>query len=231
MGVLGYDVPEQLAAALRKLAPAAQYDALDAGCGTGLCGPLLRPLCRTLSGVDLSAGMLARAERRGVYDALVCEELVGFLARHPGQFDLLVAADVLLYFGNLAPLFAAAATALRAGGLFGLSIERDLVEGPSPGYRVLPAGRFAHAPDYLRAVAVAAFDQELCLDTTLRLEAQRRVRGICFSSDAAPDRQCARQLLPAPRTIRNLANADEEKPAQHLADSARQELQARHARA
>ena len=181
VGVLGYDVPEQLVAAMRKLAPAANsYDALDAGCGTGLCGPLLRPLCRTLTGVDLSAGMLARAERRGVYDALLREELVAFLARHPAQFDLIVAADVLLYFGDLRALFAGAALALRPGGLFGLSIELDPGEAPSPGYRVLPAGRFAHAPDYVRAVAAAGFDQELCLDTTLRLEAQRRVRGNLF---------------------------------------------------
>ena len=40
-------------------------DVLDAGCGTGLCGPLLAPYARRLAGVDLSGGMLAQAAREG----------------------------------------------------------------------------------------------------------------------------------------------------------------------
>ena len=41
-------------------------DVLDAGCGTGLCGPLIAPYARRLVGVDLSAGMLTagRGETR-----------------------------------------------------------------------------------------------------------------------------------------------------------------------
>src|SRR5260370_26931297 len=46
-------------------------EVLDAGCGTGLCGPLLRPYARRLVGVDLSSAMLQRAGLRGCYDALV----------------------------------------------------------------------------------------------------------------------------------------------------------------
>ena len=43
---------------------------LDAGCGTGLCGPLVAPHAQRLTGVDLSAGMLAQASEKGVYDEL-----------------------------------------------------------------------------------------------------------------------------------------------------------------
>ena len=71
VGVLGYDVPDKLAALIRDRTdrPAAFLDALDAGCGTGLCGPPLRPLARSLTGVDLSPrdarlGARARGLRR-----------------------------------------------------------------------------------------------------------------------------------------------------------------------
>src|SRR5665213_490042 len=54
VGVLGYDIPEKLCAAVLAAASSGhRYDALDAGCGTGLCGPLLLPSVRTLAGVDL----------------------------------------------------------------------------------------------------------------------------------------------------------------------------------
>ena len=189
VGVLGYDVPEQLCAIVRSAAaPGRRYDALDAGCGTGLCGPLLRPLSRDLVGVDLSAKMLEQAARRGDYDTLVREELTAFLARNPGRFDLIVAADVLIYFGDLAPLFAVAATAIRAGGLLAVSTEQlGARSDPGRGYRVLPSGRFAHAPEYVRAAADPGFGQELVTSTTLRLNADERVPGNLFLFRAAPE--------------------------------------------
>jgi len=174
---LGYDIPAKLAAAVRASTPEGHlYDALDAGCGTGLCGPLLRPLARTLTGVDLSSRMLEGAAARDVYDTLACEELAGFLRRSPGGFDLMVAADVMIYFGDLAPIFDAAAGAIRTGGLLAFSTET----GVEAGYRLKPSRHFAHAPDYVRAAAGEAFAQELCEETTIRLEANARVAGNLF---------------------------------------------------
>ncbi len=69
---------------------------LDAGCGTGLCGPLLRERAGTLCGVDLSAAMVAQARDRGVYDELVVEELTSHLRRHVQTIDLVVSADTLV---------------------------------------------------------------------------------------------------------------------------------------
>ena len=66
LATLQYRAPELVAEALRASlpAPAAQYDIADLGCGTGLCGPLLRPWARSLVGCDLSAAMLERAAPR-----------------------------------------------------------------------------------------------------------------------------------------------------------------------
>ena len=65
----------------------------DLGCGTGLCGPLVRGIAGRLEGCDLSAGMLAKAERRHVYDGLHHRELVAYLQSYAATFDALVCAD------------------------------------------------------------------------------------------------------------------------------------------
>ena len=104
LGDLKYAAPQLLYAAVASsMAPgAAELQVLDLGCGTGLCGPLLRPIARHLVGVDLSPKMLAKAAGRGVYDQLNCAELTRWLASCSQRFDLVVAADVLCYFGDLA---------------------------------------------------------------------------------------------------------------------------------
>ncbi|MFI5379319.1 MAG: tetratricopeptide repeat protein [Tepidisphaerales bacterium] len=175
--MLGYDIPQKLGAALAGLMPAgARADVLDAGCGTGLCGPWVRGFSASLTGVDLSPGMLDHARRRQVYDHLVCAELTSFLAESPARFGAIVAADVLIYFGELTPLAAAIGKSLRAGGLLAVSTERASL----PGHRILSSGRFAHDPDYVRSVFHSEFTECLCEDTTVRLEAELPVAGNIF---------------------------------------------------
>jgi predicted TPR repeat methyltransferase len=178
VGVLGYDVPEKLAALVREASPGERlYDIVDAGCGTGLCGPLVRSLARRLTGIDLSSKMLDQAAKRGLYDVLVCEELIAALDRFPGEFDLAVAADVLIYFGDLGPLFAAVAAAVRPGGLFAFSVETLADPGA---YRLLPSGRFAHTPSYVRSNMGREFVELARTETTIRQDASQRVPGDLF---------------------------------------------------
>lgn len=177
VGVLGYDIPEKICALVKDAAPSAYQDALDAGCGTGLCGPLLRPFCRTLTGVDISPKMIDLASKRGSYDALVCAELTAFFAgAGTARFDLVVAADVMNYFGDLAPVFAAAAKGVRPSGLVAFSTEL----GESGGFRLQTSGRFAHSPDYVSAAAAPWFEVRSRQDTTIRLEVSERVKGTLF---------------------------------------------------
>ena len=177
VGMLGYDIPEKLCAAVRAAAaPGRRYEVLDAGCGTGLCGPWLVPCARTLTGVDLSRKMLGQAAKRGIYGDLVCEDLTTFLHRSEGRFDLVVAADVIIYLGNLAPFFDAATRAIRPGGLLAFSTEVI----PAGTYRLLASGRFAQSVAYVRSVAAPAFEELACLATTIRWEATARVPGQIF---------------------------------------------------
>lgn len=143
---LAYRVPERIAemvgdvVAQRGSAPLGR--ALDLGCGTGLVGEQVRAMTDRLEGVDLSARMLAVARRKGIYDALAQDDLVGFLAADTTGADLIIAADVLNYVGELDVPLSAARTVLRAGGLLAFSLETH--EG-GEAVRLSESLRFQHS--------------------------------------------------------------------------------------
>jgi predicted TPR repeat methyltransferase len=144
MQALGYRVPEFLGGLLREDAVPADrtLDVLDLGCGSGLCAPLLRPFARRLAGVDLCRNMLALARAKNLYDELVEAELLQYLATvHDSKFDVVVAANVLIYFGEIGELCAGVARALRRGGRFVFDVEKG--EGAQPGFHV--SGRYTHS--------------------------------------------------------------------------------------
>jgi predicted TPR repeat methyltransferase len=163
---LNYRVPEMCLAAARKLAPGRTFDnALDLGCGTGLCGKAIRPIVRKLSGVDLSAKMIGHAQARGIYDQLIRGDVLSALAT-ADSFDLILAGDVLIYVGDLATLFPAVASTLKSGGLFLFSTE----DFDGPGFFLHKGERFAHSMQYIRDMAERAGLQELLAE---RVEIRR----------------------------------------------------------
>jgi predicted TPR repeat methyltransferase len=150
---------------------------LDSGCGTGLCGPLLRPHCRHLVGVDLSPKMLDLARARHCYDELVATELTAFMRARPEAFDAVIAADTLVYFGALDGALAAAQVTLRAQGWLVFTLEA--LRGDSAAdHQLQMHGRYAHGESYVReTLATAGFDTESITYETLRQERERDVRG------------------------------------------------------
>ncbi len=223
VGTLGYCAHDALVARVQRCAAGARFRAaLDLGCGTGLCGPLLQPLLRapqppvpglpqavpaaaapsnhtpgaeaagTLTGLDLSSAMLDRARQRGVYDALVQADAVQFLADNPARYDLVVAADVLIYIGDPAPLLAAAQRAMT-GGLLAFTVEQaDLHQpagagpaaapeeaDPGPCWQLLPSLRYAHHPAALVRLAQAqGFEPVLVETAPVRHDQGRPVQGL-----------------------------------------------------
>jgi predicted TPR repeat methyltransferase len=95
-----------------------ELDILDLGCGTGACGELLRPFAQHITGVDLSAPMLALASQKNCYDELHNTEIGAFLARESRRVDVIVASGVLIFVGDLAALLLAARQVVRSGGAF-----------------------------------------------------------------------------------------------------------------
>jgi len=152
---LGYRAPNLILQALAPHLPPPGRNliALDAGCGTGLCGPLLAPYCQRLDGVDLSPKMLEKAKSKQLYDRLSKAELTHFLNAAPEAYDMIVAADVLCYFGDLSAVADGFRTALVPTGRLGFSVER--LDGPDPsdpGYRLDQSGRYKHDPAYVEEV-------------------------------------------------------------------------------
>jgi predicted TPR repeat methyltransferase len=171
---LKYRAPELIAARLESsIASDASRDILDAGCGTGWCGPLLRPMARRLVGVDLSQGMVDKAQARGTYDELVVEELSQFMRSRPNTFDVVASADTLVYFGALEEPLAAAHRSLRPDGILVFTVERlDPAVSTAP-YRLETHGRYSHSEGYVHAAATEVGFTAVALDT----QVLRRERG------------------------------------------------------
>jgi predicted TPR repeat methyltransferase len=141
---LGYRGPALLAQALTDVAGERRFSTcLDLGCGTGLAGAAMRSRVDILCGVDLSPAMIAKARGKHVYDRLATGDLVAFLDACPrGGADLVIAADVLIYFGDLGAVFRGVSAALGPGGLFAFTLETHEGDGPRLSDRL----RVAHAP-------------------------------------------------------------------------------------
>ena len=175
---LEYRAPQVLAGALVQVLPAASgtLDVLDAGCGTGLCAPLMRAHARQLVGVDLSGGMVEKARLRGGYDVLEVAELTAYLQANPDRYDLVLSADTLVYFGRLEDALAAAYASLRPGGWLGFTLEA--MAGEADGMEITPSGRYRHGRRYVeRVLAASGFADVRVQGDTLRREAGQPVAG------------------------------------------------------
>ena len=153
---LNYAVPEQVAERAAQFVNGSPHDSVvDLGCGTGLVGPLVRPMAKHLVGVDLSPKMLARARKRECYDDLVEAELTEFLKDGPdARFDMALAADVLIYIGDIEPVLTATAAALKPGAPFIATFEATSEEQAGDhGFMLQTTGRHAHSEAYIERVA------------------------------------------------------------------------------
>ncbi len=172
---LDYQVPELIGRALGAVGPTAYAYVVDLGCGTGLMGDRLRQTASFIDGYDISAGMLRKAETKGVYDRLSQQDLQTF---NPADLkaDLVVAADVFLYLGALERIVAAAARICIDGGLFAFSAERH--DGSEP-MMLRPSRRFAHSPTYLRNVLLRSGFEILSLESHfIRMDRGEPIEGL-----------------------------------------------------
>ncbi|HYA41547.1 MAG TPA: tetratricopeptide repeat protein [Syntrophobacteraceae bacterium] len=167
-------VVEALAAVLPE--PARSLDILDAGCGTGLCGPLLRDYAKSLTGVDLSSKMIELARERKTYDFLIKAEISEYFRSNPATWDLIVSADTLCYFGSLETVFENAFDALREGGFFVFTLED--AKHRAVDWRLNPNARYSHESTYVEsALGDAGFILTGIRSVVLRKEGNAPVRG------------------------------------------------------
>ena len=177
---LKYKVPAAIQAILEQSSVLESHNlrVVDTGCGTGLCAKFIRPYCQSLIGIDLAADMLAIAADKKLYDRLIEGELTQALRDLPEQ-DLIIAADVLTYFGELDGVFAAAAASLVAGGHFVFSVERlSHTTDQAPDFALQKSLRYAHHRDYISRIAnVHQFVLEDLHNAIIREDHGRPIEG------------------------------------------------------
>lgn len=177
---LGYDGPTVILERLSYALPHKEKfsSVLDLGCGTGLLGEAMRERAETMAGVDLSENMVRIARAKSVYDRLVIGEIATVVRQDGPEHDLYVAADVLVYVGDLSELFDALKLHAAPNAVFAFTTEH----GGDDGYELLETGRFRHSTSYINSICQER-GMEI-LDTCLfdlRLEHGEMLTGGCYT--------------------------------------------------
>jgi predicted TPR repeat methyltransferase len=154
---LGYRGPQLLLAAIERACEIAGREfwfdrALDLGCGTGLMAAELWKRVDSMNGCDLSPVMIEFSRYSGKYSHLHVADVGDYLASQgDDSSDLVVAADVFVYIGDLEAIFAQSARVVESGGLFAFSVQR----GEGAEWSVGADLRYAHSRLYLERLALA----------------------------------------------------------------------------
>ena len=172
-GQLAYAAPEILRQLGELVLPRKKdLRILDLGCGTGLAGVALKDMASSIDGIDLSPAMIERARAREIYDTLMVGDIE--TAKSARAYDLVLAADTLVYLGDLDGSFGAAASSLKRGGFFLFTVEKHSGEG----FELGPKRRWRHSESYLRGRASAyGFEVAGLMACTPRTEAGAPVEG------------------------------------------------------
>jgi SAM-dependent methyltransferase len=148
-----YKTPEFIFNEVRRIKPLKYNSVLDLGCGTGLSGILFRDFTEYLSGVDLSVEMMALALDKKIYNELSEEDILQFLSKSvTNRWDVIIAASVFIYFGDLCKLFEQIYRVLNINGV----VCFDLNDDPNNDYYSvfsLNGLQFQHGKNYVLSCA------------------------------------------------------------------------------
>lgn len=178
VGELSYQGPELIHVAVKEVLGSTdkRMDILDLGCGTGLCAPLFRDQAIKLSGIDLSEKMVDVARCRNLYDNLLVGDIAVELEGMSEEYDLIIAADVFIYVGDLERIFKLCARALRKSGLLAFTIEA--AKNEAAGYVLETSGRYSHTTQYVRALAESSgLEISVMRNAVLRMDRGNPIQG------------------------------------------------------
>ncbi len=156
---------------------------LDIGCGTGLCGAFLKKYAGWfgLDGVDLSSKMLAAAKQKKIYSRLINADMISYMNACPNKYDLMTAADVFTYVGDLEDVIKAVHKSLRKKGRIIFTVTENFINDKP--YYLHISGRFIHSVGYVKFLLNNnLFEIESCERKKLRREGENFVSGYIVSA-------------------------------------------------
>lgn len=173
---LRYEVPKKIFEMIQRectFLENHQWEIVDAGCGTGLCGELFKPFSKKLIGIDLSEKMIAIATEKKIYDELIVDDITTALNQFSHQ-NLIIAADVFTYIGDLNAIFLAAKKALASNGFFIFTAEKTHQKN----FLLQSSIRFAHNQSYLESLIEHYEFECICFENViLRKQKNESVEG------------------------------------------------------
>lgn len=176
---LNYQVPTQLARLLRDTLNSTQetWKIVDLGCGTGLSGEAFKNYAAELIGIDISEHMIESAKKKAIYSQLIIGDIEEKL-KEIDSVDLLIAADVFAYLGNLNTIFERSYEALNVTGRLLFSVEKSTQDTP---YQLQKNMRYTHTKKYIESLAKQNnFIVECCENAVLRQQQKEPVEGYLF---------------------------------------------------
>lgn len=181
---LEYDSPKIIAQYLQEFLMPKNNDKisiLDLGCGSGLCGKYIKKIFKKsrIVGVDISAQMLKIAKAKNVYDELVKSDITDCFNSKNSVFDVVVASDVLTYFGDLDLIFKKVDSVLYQNGVFAFTISENKINNND--YFLMPSSRFVHTQKYVEN-EIKKYNFEVVKNEKkiLRKEGDKDVVGIVY---------------------------------------------------
>lgn len=180
---LHYQVPQLIKRELLEVVPKTTKFShlLDLGCGTGLAGLVLKDMARALTGVDISHRMLEKAAEKNIYHHLVPADIKKFASQTDELYDLIVAADVFIYIGNLEETFQQIDEMAAPEALLVFSMEGHGDKNREEPLLLGTTGRFTHSLEYITTLAR---EHKMTIlrqtEVTLREEASSPLQGWLF---------------------------------------------------
>ena len=160
-----------------------KYSILDLGCGTGLVGEKIKSFAahKSLIGVDLSEKMLDMAREKKVYAQLVCDDICHYMENNSRFFEIVTAADVFTYFGDITKAFVRVSRTLSPDGLFVFTFSENAQNQDD--FFLTPSGRFVHQFSYVERVLKSSGLRLISADRRiLRNEAEVPVYGYVIAA-------------------------------------------------
>jgi len=100
--------------------------------------------------LDISSKMLAIAKDKRCYNYTVTDNILNYVENDKNTYNIIIAADVFVYIGDLYKIFLASHQLKKSNTLFVFTVENgDKSDNKLNDFYIQSSGRYAHRKEYL----------------------------------------------------------------------------------